>query len=136
MISKRLMKGGIERMLNPVRLIDWMYLYQSGEDKRPEFYLRTDNETFPKELRLKTTSIPDLNMRIRKENLDEVFERVIDHITPVFGRNIASYEELYFVSDTAGLCTVEIADGGGNKYTPVGVLVEIFLKPEEEKKDD
>ena len=112
--------------LNPIRLIDWMYLYQSGEDKRPQFYLKTDNDTFPDELRLETTTIPDLNMRIRTGNLDEVFEKTIDHITPVFAKEIPEDATIKYMPDTAGFC-IETEYAGS---IPLGVLVEVFLKTE------
>lgn len=121
--------------LNPIRLMDWMYLYQSGEDKRPQFYLQTDNETFPEELRLRVTTIPDLNMRIRTGNLDAVFERIIDHITPIFDIGKETIGTLFYCPETVGF-GFEITDEEGIRQIPVGVVIEIFLKPEEENKDD
>ncbi len=121
--------------LNPIRLIDWMYLYQSGEDKRPQFYLQTDNETFPEELRLRATTIPDLNMRIRTGNLDVVFERIIDHITPIFDIGEEHMDKLFYYPETIGFL-FETTNEEGTRLVPVGVIIEIFLKPEEEKKDD
>ena len=115
--------------LNPIRLIDWMYLYQSSEDKRPQFYLKTDNDTFPDELRLERTTIPDLNMRIRTGNLDEVFEKTIDHITPVFAKEIPEDTTIKYMPDTAGFFT-ERYFGAIQEIIPYGIAIEIFLKTE------
>lgn len=130
------MKGGIETMLNPVKLVDWMYLYKNASDARARFMIRTDNETFPESLRLRSTDIPDLNMRIRKGNLDSIFERIIDHVTPVFGADITD-KTIMLYPETQGFCIMNYHEyDPGIDLEPLGVLIEIFLKPEEEKKDD
>lgn len=123
-------------MLNPVRLMDWMYLYQSGEDKRPAFILRTDNDTWPESLRLRITNIPDLNMRIRTGNLDEVFEAKIDRVTPVFGADIPERVSIYYTPDTAGYA-FERYDVVREEppIVPLGVALEIFLKKEEKSNE-
>lgn len=124
-------------MLNPVRLIDWMYLYNYPSDARARFLLRTDNETFPKSLRLKTTDIPDLNMRIRKANLDSIFEQVIDHVTPVFGADITDKTVMLWTETQGFAIKHDHEYDPGYNLEPLGILLEVFLKPEEkEQKDD